>query len=281
MTGEAEAKSARRRLLITGGHGFLARAVLQILPEQWTPSLLVRPGRASTPGGTAEFESIEAVAAAGQAPDAVLHLAACIPGAAEDHPDLIPVNVELVEQLVRRFPGARHVLASSVSVFDTGGLPLTMASPVGNVPPYGMSKLRAEEAVRVAASHAAIRFSSIVGPGMRATTFIPRVVEAARAGTIRVVGDGSRLQDYVDVRDAAAMCVRALGDEDSYVTFGVSGDARSNLEVARLLAAMAGAAIEHVPGEQGPSCIYDLSGAKELGPVRYRLEDTLRRMLDE
>jgi UDP-glucose 4-epimerase len=248
--------------------------------EVWRPVGLVRAGATATPPGYARVHaSVDELD--GAAPDVVLHLAARIPDRADPEPaDLHAVNVGLVDDLLRRFPAARHVLASSVSVYGRPeALPLTVASPARADAAYGASKLEAEHRVGAAERNAILRFSSLIGPGMKQGSFVPTAVAGARNGVIRLHGDGRRLQDYLDIDDAAAMCVQAADADDNFLALGVSGRAHSNLEVARLLADLTGAAIEHVGTDPSPSFAYDLAGSRPLGVAPRPLRDTLARML--
>lgn len=271
----------QRRLLITGAHGFLARAVLARLPVDLKAVALVRPGSRPV-DGVQSHEGIEALLASGFHPTEVLHLAACIPtpGTPRDA-NLIPANVDLVSRLVQAFPEARHVLASSVSVFGIPrSLPLKADDPARATNAYGLSKLAAECLVLQCESHAVIRFSSLLGVGMKPGTFIPTAVIGARQGRITLIGDGARRQNYLAVEDAATMCMTALEATDSFLTLGVAPASHRNDEVVQMLASMSGADIVHVAGDEGPSFVYDLDDAIDLAPSRHRLEDVLSRMLN-
>lgn len=283
MTSREPASSAERKLLITGANGFVARAVLDRLPAGSDVVALVRPGSRPVNGNLLQVhEGIESLLASDFRPTSVLHLAASIPapGTARDA-NLIPANVDLVSRLVQAFPEARHVLASSVSVFGTPQcLPLTTDTPARATNAYGLSKLAAECLVLQCESHAVIRFSSLVGVGMKPGTFIPTAVMGARQGRITLIGSGARQQNYLAVEDAASMCLAALEAAGSFLTLGVAPMSYRNDEVVEMLASMSGAEIMRIAGDEGPSFSYDLTGATDLGPCRHRLEDVLSRMLN-
>ena len=273
-------------LLITGANGFLARAVANAATSAWRPIGLVRPGCADAPANTGLhglYNSLDSLTAAEPQVDVVLHLAAWIPRVASAFdPELIAANIGLPAQLLMRYPRSRHILASSVSVYGVPvSLPISVTSPTRPCTPYGWSKLAAENLFRTADHHAILRLSSIVGRGMRAGSFIPAAVAGARAGCIQLRGDGARTQDYIDVRDAAAMCLRAASRHDNFVTLGVSGRTYNNREVAQELAAMTGAGIECFGHDDSPSFAYDLADAVELGPCTFPLRDTLQDMVRE
>ncbi len=273
-------------ILITGANGFLARTVARQAPAHWRLVGLVRPASVTKADDTnlqRRYDSMDALESGEKQIDGVIHLAAHIPRDMQQfEPQLLRANVELPAQLILRFPAARHVLASSVSVYGhADSLPLSIASSTDPVTPYGRSKLDAEERIRMAASHAVLRLSSIIGRGMRSGSFVDSAVLAARTGSIRVFGDGSRLQDYIDVRDAASMCISAMQRSDNFVTLAVSGLAHSNTDVARELAGLTGASIQYIGDDASASFSYTLAGAIDLGPCRHSLRATLADMVME
>jgi UDP-glucose 4-epimerase len=270
-----------QNVLITGANGFLARAVGRRLPATWRATALVRPGtRTTLPAFDGVHDALAGLATAGPI-DTVLHLAARIPDRTDPEPaDLRAVNVGLVEQLVAMYPAARHVLASSVSVFGVpGSLPLTVASPPRNASPYGLSKLDAERVVRAAPRHAMLRFSSLIGVGMKTGSFVPAAVAGARRGAIHLLGDGQRLQNYLDIDEAAAMCVQAATSTRSFLALAVSGRSHSNLDVAQILSELTGAAIVFEGADASPSFVYDTEGATDVGTASKPLRQTLAEMV--
>lgn len=272
----------QQTVLITGANGFLAQAVRASLPSDWRSVPLVRPGTSNLPDGSADgFDSVASTAAKLGQVHTVFHLAACIPPDYDlPNLDLLKANVDLVSDLVQAYPDARHVYASSVAVYGKPvQLPLTIDSPGHAVSRYGLSKLAGECVVRQAASHAVIRFASIIGPGMRAGSFIPAAVAGARTGCIRLRGEGTRKQNYVDVRDAARMCVTAATLGTSLIGHGIGERSYTNLEVATLLADMTGASVVKEGVDNSPSYEYS-NDAFSVGMThRTSLRDTLARML--
>lgn len=275
-------ESMPKTILITGAYGFLARTIASQAPPEWCLIGLVRPGSSmdAAHGFERLYDSPEAISSSGVQVDAVLHLAAHIPRDMQQFDPQLAANVELPSQLIRHHPAARHVLASSVSVYSLPpSLPMSIASPTRPTTPYGWSKLAAEHLVHITASHAVLRLSSIIGRGMRAGSFIPSAVAAAKNGSITVYGDGSRTQDYIDVRDAARMCIAAAQRTDNFVTLAVSGQAHSNAEVANALSKLTGATIQFAGNDCSVSFAYTLAGAVELSPCLHSLGETLECMV--
>jgi len=275
--------SPHRKLtvLVTGANGGLAHSVYTRLPRDMVAIGLVRQGTIRKTDQRFEvFDSIDTLLAANLRIDAVLHLAARIPSQHEQATDLLAVNVDLVSILVQALPSARHVLASSVSVY---GVPNSVPLHINSLPNpdsgYGWSKLAAECLVRQCTSHAVIRYASLIGRNGRPNTFVPRIVAAAKDGCITLYGDGRRQQNYIDLDDAADMCLRALVSNKNFITLGVADRSYSNNEVAEILSGLTGAAIRHVGIDESPSYTYDCTGAIDLGPCRIPLKTTLENLI--
>jgi UDP-glucose 4-epimerase len=270
-------------VLITGANGFLARAVVRQSVIDWQLAALVRPGTSTTSHFHTTYESVDRLISELARVDVVMHLAACIPSPIDAaHPELMPVNVDLVEKLTQAYPDARHVLASSVSIYGVPvSLPLTINSPPHKPNAYGLSKLEAESIVRQIPKHAIIRFSSLIGIGMKGGSFIPTIISAARAGKIHLLGNGERLQNYIDIEDAAFMCIRAATSNKSFVALGIGERSYSNNEVAGILAALSGAAIVREGDDHSPSYVYEVRDSMDIGKRRISLKETLTKMVQQ
>ena len=270
------------RVLITGANGFLGRAVAAGSRDGASTIALVRTKTSvANPLFDIVYDSVDELIAEVAHVDAVLHLAACIPANRASAPqELISVNVDLPRRLIHAYPTARHVHASSVSVFGAPHhLPLTMASAPNNTDPYGLSKLAAEKLIEASPRHAIIRFSSIIGVNMKPGTFIPSAVAGARAGHIRLFGNGDRLQNYIDVEDAAVMCWKAIERTDSFATLGIGTRSYTNNEIAELLAHITNASIIRKGIDPSPSYSYELGNSVNLGPTKIAIEQTLKKMI--
>jgi nucleoside-diphosphate-sugar epimerase len=111
---------------------------------------------------------------------------------------------------------------------------------------------------------------------MHRSTFVPRIIDDARTrGIITLLGSGERTQNYLDVRDAARMCLRALQSPASFVTLGIGRGEWSNNAVAGLVAARTGARIVHEGSDSSPSRAYTQAGGIDLGENVRPLDVTL------
>lgn len=273
----------RNVMLITGANGFLASKVVRQSYRDWQIVALVRPETSIPSNFHVTYQSINKLISDVAHVDVIMHFAACIPSSLDAAPaELISVNVNLVAKLIQAYPNARHVLASSVSVFGIPvSLPLSIDSPPHQPNAYGLSKLTAENLVCQTQHHAIIRFSSLIGVGMKFGSFIPTVVSAARMGKIHLIGSGERLQNYLDIDDAASMCLQAANSEKSFIALGIGERSYSNNDVAQFLKELTGASIVRTGEDHSPSYVYDFSESMNFGTQRISLKESLKIMVQQ
>ena len=270
------------RLLITGANGFLARALQPLLPRAWSVAGLARSAQGTDVYPLTYRDPAQLLRRENHF-DGVMHFAAQIRDAGTGPACYLPANLDLCSTLVQALPRARHVLASSVSVFGPpDGLPVSMATPCRPTHPYGLSKLAGECVVRTAASHAILRFSSLLGRGMHPDTFVPRIIADARTtGQITLLGTGERLQNYLDVRDAAALCLQVLGMADNVATLGIGPRSWSNREIAGHIAKRLDARIVLSGSDASPSYVYTRTDGIELGENARPMDETLDWLVEQ
>ncbi|MBA4106175.1 MAG: 3-beta hydroxysteroid dehydrogenase [Pirellula sp.] len=215
-------------VLVTGGGGFLGRYIVEQLvargdrvrsfgrgkyPELATLGVEVVRG---------DVTNRDAVIAACAGVDAVIH-AAALPGIAVQWAPFEQANVRGTEHVLAgcRTQGvSRLVYTSSPSVVFAGvdqcgvdeRAPYDFAWMNANGANYSQSKALAEQAV-LAASDATLRTCAlrphlIWGP--RDNHLIPRLIDRARSGRLRRVGDGGNHIDTIYVENAAVAHLQAL-----------------------------------------------------------------------
>ena len=278
--------------LIIGGAGFLASELARQL-NAGGHSIL----GAIHHQGVKEPELWAGVMSVNDAIDAIAHLpslecvyllASAIPYAAMDTmtQELQEANVELPRQvavsLAKRVEtglgNVRLVFASSTSVYGKvpASLPITEETELAVATAYGQSKREGELAAHRYPNTVTLRFSSLYGPGMVASTFLPRLVAQAKtAPALSIYGTGGRKQDYLHVTDAAGMLIAAASSK-SGIYLGVNGNASTNLEVAQLISQLAGGLpIIHTGVDNSPSWEYDAEhshNAMQYSPSKSLLE---------
>ena len=237
-----------REVLVTGGTGFLGKAVCRALISRgYLPRLLVRIGsertipddirRASrvTPGDITNRESVENAA---QSTNAIVHLAGIIREIPGKDVTFDKVHVEGTRNAVHaaklwRIPRFVHVSA--------------LGAAPGSPGRYFDSKGRAEEIVRQSGlAWTIFRPSGIFGPGDR---FIGELGRALRkAPVLPVPGDGEFLLQPVFVGDVVKGIVDCLARPDTETAaFDVGGPERFTFnELVDRIAAAAGVRVRKV-----------------------------------
>ena len=157
--------------------------------------------------------------------DAVFHLAALIsvPDSIRD-PDLTDdVNVDGTLNLLKAFMNSsvkRFVYASSCAVYgEAESLPISEDCPLKPTSPYGVSKVAAENYVRVfcevfGLETVCLRFFNVYGPRQAygdysgvITQFMNRAVKNLN---LVIFGDGEQTRDFVNIRDVVEANMLAL-----------------------------------------------------------------------
>ena len=207
------------KILVTGGGGFLGQALCRGLVERGHDVTSFSRSRhaALDPLGVAQVQGDladrDAVAAAARGMDAVFHNAAKA-GAWGPYDDYHRANVVGTQNVIAacRANGiGRLVYTSTPSVTHRathpveGGSADTVPYGAGFKAPYAATKLVAEQAVLAANDAAlatvALRPRLIWGPGD--TQILPRLVERAKAGRLRIVGNGDNKVDTTYIDNAA------------------------------------------------------------------------------
>ncbi len=205
-----------RHTLVTGGTGFLGRRLVErLLAEGRSVAVL---GRTPAPDLEARgvrflrasLDDAGAVAAACENVETIFHVAAKV-GVWGRHDDFFRINVLGTRALLAgaRAHGVEYfVHTSTPSVVYNGralsgadeSLPLTTDCPS----PYPLTKAIAEREV-LAANSATLRTVALRPHliwGVGDPHLVPRVLARARAGRLRIVGDGKNKVDMVHVENA-------------------------------------------------------------------------------
>jgi nucleoside-diphosphate-sugar epimerase len=221
-TRQSSANSPPKNILVTGGGGFLGKAIVRQLLANG--HRVVSFSRDTYPDLDAldvrqlsgDIFDAGAVKNAVRGRDAVFHVAAKagVWGAFEDYhrPNVIGTRNVIAACRFSRVPMLIYTSSPSV-VFDGGdmqGVDESAPYPAHYHAPYPQTKAMAEQAVMAAADDAlktvALRPHLIWGP--QDNHLVPRII--ARAASLRRVGDGNNRVDTIYIDNAARAHVLAM-----------------------------------------------------------------------
>ena len=297
--------SSAQHVLVTGGTGFVGRAVVaEFLRRGARVTVVDRVPFAATPGVRSVVGELTDDAVLDEAVTTgltgVVHLAAItsVLRSAEAPQQTFEVNVAVTQALLERCRErgvGRFLMASTNAVVgDVGHRTITEDIPLRPLTPYGATKAACEMLLSGYAgayglATCALRFTNIYGPGMEAKdSFVPRLMRAALAGDgVQVYGDGLQVRDLVHVSDVVSGVLAAW--DRQYTGTVIIGSGRS-VSVLDLVAAArectrADLLAEHIPAKQGemPAVIVDIAKARaELGYApKFSLVEGLRTVWED
>ena len=287
MSASPTGELAGRRILVTGGAGFIGRHVVADLlgagAHVRVVDLQPHPdaGVDLVQGDIAERDVLDAAFEGGF--DGVVHLAAVTSVLRSvEQPELtFRTNVAATALLLE---GARAAGVTSLAFASTNAVTGPMDAPAISeaatlrpLTPYGATKAAGEMLMSAyTASYgvrcAVVRLTNVYGPGMQAKdSIVARLMRAIRLGrTFEIYGDGEQVRDYVHALDVTAAVRLGLGN-DQWAGPMVIGAGRSLsvLEVIDAVRKVTGADIDvtHGPARPGemPAVIVDPSRAHAAG----------------
>ena len=231
------------KALVTGAAGFVGRHLVRRLKETGAEVIPVdiRPVGGAIRVDVTDERSLSALMMK-ERPEAVFHLAARIsaPESVVDpikyfHNNAIGTAVAL--EAARQADVSLFIYISSLAVYgEPAALPITEASAVAPVNPYGASKLMGEEAVKVynatyGMHYLIFRPSNIYGIGQNPeyAGVIAAFVKAISEGRRPIIyGDGLQTRDFISVDDVSELLNLA-------VTTGKARNDTFNLAAGRSL----------------------------------------------
>jgi UDP-glucose 4-epimerase len=294
-----------RRVVVTGGSGFIGRHVVAQLTDAGARvrSIDLRPHPDPTVdavvGDIADPDAIARAFDGGC--DSIVHLAAetRVLKSIEEPEKTFRTNVVGTNAVLE---GGRAAGVTSLAFASTNAVTGPMTAPkisesqvLNPLTPYGATKA-ADEMLMSAYTAvygmrcAPIRLTNVYGPGMQAKdSIVARLMRCIRLGTeFEVYGDGSQIRDYVHAHDVvAAMRLALTNDAWSGAMVIGSGESMTVLDV---IAAVEGAsgheiAYHHGPAKAGemPAVIVDPSRAHAAGwnPGYPHLSDGLPGVWEE
>ncbi len=278
---------AGRRILVTGGSGFIGRHVVATLGAAGADVRVVDlqphpdPAVDVVLGDIADGETVDAALDGGF--DGIVHLAAVtsILRSIEHPAATYRTNVEGTQRVLE---GARAAGVGALVFASTNAVTGPMEEPaiteravLRPLTPYGATKAAGEMLMSAYSAVygvrcTRVRLTNVYGPGMQAKdSIIARLMRAIRLGTtFEIYGDGTQVRDYVHVSDVVAAVGLALADErwEGPVVIG-AGRSLSVLDVVDEVRSVTGAELRvtHGPAKAGemPAVIVDPSRAHAAG----------------
>ena len=230
------------KILVTGSRGFVASAIARKLLADG--NRVVGIGRTPSAGGSCEYipcdisnaSVVDGMLKSGSF-NAVVHAAACL---SNNVVELFSTNIVGTENLVRgceKYGISTMVHLSSIQVVSYSDSAIDESAEMRPPTAYHMSKAAGELLVENARGvrNVIYRFASPVGAGMPSGKILSTFVRKALLNEdIDILGDGSRVQNYISVDDVAAAVVRGLSVSRLRGVYNLSGESISDLELARL-----------------------------------------------
>jgi nucleoside-diphosphate-sugar epimerase len=167
--------------------------------------------------------------------DVIIIVSAYIAFGSNETSSLYLVNVSLVKSIIEKYKSSKIIFCSTISLFEPSiNSILTENSLLNPQNEYAISKLWAEKIITCNTNNYAIfRISSLVGKQMKENTFIPLIINnAISKNEITLLGNGSRLQNYIHVTDLVNMINTVIKKNMTGLFLAVNSESYSNVQIA-------------------------------------------------
>lgn len=303
----------KKKVVVTGAAGFIGSyAVKGLLEKEYDVTAILYqrgntdPGRQRNvydisdkvnviTGDICGEDIIENVAGSIGKCDVFIHLAADLNIKGNDKTVLTNcLGTYHCVKLAEILGAKRFVYMSSIPVIGTPRiLPVTEEHPVQPNTLYHVTKYSGEMIVSQAVSGSMktviLRIPSPIGRGMSNNNYLSFLLQKCKRNEIiEVFGTGSRIQNYIDVRDIASAVLQSIYTPDSGVYLIAGKSSISNIELARLCKELTASESEIISGMREDSeesdrwiiCTDKARQAFGFSP-KYELKDTIQWIADD
>lgn len=150
------------------------------------------------------------------------------------HEELIDANINVTQAISNKFKKQKIVFISSVNIYGFQKQIITTRTSFNNANIYGLSKIAGEFIVMNHPKYSIVRLTYLYGKGMNTNSFLPKIIQdAIEKKLITLYGRGLRKQDYLNVKDAAALCILAAQNNRNNVYLGATGYSITNQQIAK------------------------------------------------
>ncbi len=225
-----------KKIFITGASGFIGKAVVKRLKDNYELTLLLPEGEPDAGlrgqhivrGDVTRSKSLSGLI---NGHDTVIHMAGAV--GYQSWRNCLSINVDGTRNVIRRAVKAgviRFIHMSSVSVYGrVPDLKITEGQPYKKIrDPYGDTKIEAEKFVKKYAGKnrvdlTILRPTAVYGEGD--SKFLPKLTENLKTGKFRMMGDGNHSVDLVNVADVAeAVYLALLRPESVGQTYNIANE---------------------------------------------------------
>ena len=212
------------RIAVTGAAGFVGGAICRAATEA---------GHEVHPFTRQTWDLTTGPLAEAPVVDAVVHAGAKVTDWGPAAP-IWQTNVDGTDHVMRSFPGARFVYISTASVYNpfapTVNATESQAPVARYLTPYAASKAAAERLLADHPDAIILRPHAVYGPGD--PTLLPRVLDAIRARTLFIVGNGQTPHTLTSIDNLVAATLLACDPKSPPGTYNVGDAAPIPVETA-------------------------------------------------
>ncbi|MCX6809777.1 MAG: SDR family NAD(P)-dependent oxidoreductase [Candidatus Berkelbacteria bacterium] len=306
------ANGQRRKILVTGGAGFIGSNLVDALIEQNHDVVVVdnlSTGLRANVNKKAKFYEVDITSKSAledvfekEKPEAVYHLAAqaSVRNSADNPQNDVKVNVigtiNLLECAVKNDVKKFIFSSTGGAIYgDNVERPTTEDANEDPVSPYGLDKLAGEKFIRYFERNSSIkatclRYANVYGPRQNpkgeAGVVAIFASQMLKNEPVQINGTGEQTRDFVFVKDVCAANLNALNSSVTG-TFNIGmGKEISINELAQKMLDVSSSKspVEHVEAKQGEQMYSALSAEKarlELGfEPQYSLSDGLQKTIE-